>query len=275
VTGTKADHIRGALLEEVDRLGGSRTTGRFLYYRLVARGIVPKDAEVKAARKPSMNVTRYLTELRETGLVSWDQIIDEGRAVSNHQGWPTIAEGLHAFLDGVRLDPWDGDSPLLVVESRSLAAFFDPVADRYRIGVAPLGGQSSGAFLHNDLPMYLGRETTVIYVGDWDKAGGDIETSAEDRLRTFVPRWIGKWMRVAVTDEQADRYRQLQITKPDRRFKPPRAFPTLEAEAIDQFELTAAVTEALDDLVHEPLVEVEAREEQERNDWRRRLGGGR
>jgi hypothetical protein len=272
MAGVQAEAIRGALLEEVDRLAGSRTTGRFLYYRLVASGVIPKDSEVEAARKPSMNVTRYLTELRESRLVPWAQILDEGRTVSDHRGWATIAEGLDAFLDGVRLDPWDGDSPLLVVESRSLAAFFDPVARRYRIAVAPLGGQSSGAFLHNDLPKFLGRETTVIYVGDWDKAGGDIETSAENRLRAFVPNWIGKWVRVAVTDEQADRYRGLQITKADRRFNPPRRFPTLETEALDQFELTAVVVDTLNALVHEPLADVEAREDQERDDWRRRVG---
>ena len=64
-----------------------------------------------------------------------------------------------------------------------------------------------------------------------------------------------------MTDDQGDRYRDLQIRKRDHRYNPPRWFSTLEAEAIEQGELTAAVVDALDALEPVSLDDLVADEE--------------
>jgi hypothetical protein len=85
---------------------------------------------------------------------------------------------------------------------------------------------------------------------DYDKAGGDIENSALQRLRVLAPDWHGTWERVAVTDEQFQEFgidQGLMITKVDDRFSPPRAFDTLEAEGVEQSVLEASVRDVLEE----------------------------
>ena len=109
-----------------------------------------------------------------------------------------------------------------------------------------------------------------MYVGDHDIAGGQIESSAQERLRAFQPDSSSSWC-AAVTDEQAMRYAALRIRKADHRYRPPRWFETLEAEALDQTELLPAVTAALDALLPRALAEVRAEEAEQRSQALKRL----
>jgi hypothetical protein len=269
--------VRVAAFEEIERLRGAsdagqaRTIVRFIYYRLVASRVIEKDSSRSSGRQPSQYVSEALTWLRERGYVDWSEIVDETRTVLDHTGWSAVRDALVAQARYARLDPWYGDPPVLVVESKSLAAFFGSVAYTYRVPLIPLGGQSSGSFLANDVAQHLRKTTPVLYVGDYDKAGGDIERSAQDRLLRFAPAWAGEWQRLAVTDEQHARYADLVIVKPDHRSKPPTFYETLEAEAIEQTELTRIVEDALDNLLPVALDEIEQREAQERADALRRI----
>jgi hypothetical protein len=268
----KAWALRRACHEHIIALrtqqgGRARTIVRSVFYAMVATRVIPKSYPGK--RQPAQDVSDALTWLREQRYVGWDEIADDSRSVIDHRGFTSIAEGVDFFLDQARLDPWDANPPAVVVESRSLASLVDDITYTYRVASVPLGGQSSGGFLANQVAELLGPKTPVLYLGDWDKAGGDIEASAERRLSRFAPDWNGTWERLAVTDPQARRLRRLWITKTDKRNG--RKYETLEAEALGPVELRRILDDALDAMLPTSLRQIRAKEERQRRQIRRKL----
>ena len=98
----------------------------------------------KGQRRPDQNLIDGITILRESGQILWDHIVDETRSIDDFSGYSSIAEGVASFLDGVDLDPWDGDWPLILTESRSLAGVLRVLIREYRALIAPTNGQTAG-----------------------------------------------------------------------------------------------------------------------------------
>ena len=76
------------LLREHHRKGDIPTNGRFLFYELEQRGIIPKKYDginpktgEKFARTPLQDVSVATMHLRENGLVPWGWIEDESRTL--------------------------------------------------------------------------------------------------------------------------------------------------------------------------------------------------
>jgi hypothetical protein len=95
------------------------TSARFLFYELVAAGVISKHPAGK--RRADQNMIDALTDLRNSGAIAWDEIIDETRSLDDFTGYASIADGVNAYMNAIRLDPWDGHAPLILTESRSLA----------------------------------------------------------------------------------------------------------------------------------------------------------
>jgi hypothetical protein len=96
---SRAAILRKALLEllaEHERDGTIPTNARFLYYELIARGIVSKER--KGARRPDQDANDALTQLRESGQVPWDWIVDETRSLDDYSGYQSIKEAVLAIL---------------------------------------------------------------------------------------------------------------------------------------------------------------------------------
>ena len=87
---TKAGRLQRACLEllrEHEADDAIPTSGRFLFYELVDRGVVPKTNRKpdgsEARRTPAQDISDALTVLRENGLVPWDWIADETRSLTS------------------------------------------------------------------------------------------------------------------------------------------------------------------------------------------------
>ena len=150
---SKIGALRAALLEllrEHERDdGGLPTSSRFLFYELVQRGILSKEQKGQA-RRPDQDLHVALTQLRESGEVPWDWIVDETRSLDNFTGSPTVCQGMLDVLPAVRLDPWAGDAPLILTESRSLAGVLRALVWEYGGWIAATNGQCGG-FLHTKI----------------------------------------------------------------------------------------------------------------------------
>ena len=84
------------------------------------------------------------------------------------------------------------------------------------------------------------------------------------------------WERPALTREQVDQYALPSITKRDGRFKGDGGLhEAVETEALSQTRIVRIVRDWLDGLLPQPLDEVLAREEHERERLRRRIEGSR
>jgi hypothetical protein len=268
---SKIARLRSALLtllEEHRRDDMLPTSNRFLYYELIARGIVSKDAPPpkpgkKTSRRPDQDMTDALTDLRENGDTPWDWIVDETRRLEDYTGWATILEGVLAGLDYIPLDPWKGDPPLILCESRSLAGVLRDLADEYGVRIAATNGQCGG-FLRTVIVRKVRLNQRVLYFGDLDLCGGSIEGNT----RRVLEREVGelRWERLALTAEQVEQYQLPKIIKHDRRFKGDKGVhEAVETEALSQRIIIDILRERLEQLLPEPLESVHECAEQERS----------
>ena len=92
---TKAGRLQRAclaLLGEHNADGALPTSIRFLFYELVSRQEVPKAYPVGRSRTPSQDVADAVKHLRQAGIVPWDWIVDETRALHIHRYAPSVYE---------------------------------------------------------------------------------------------------------------------------------------------------------------------------------------
>jgi hypothetical protein len=261
---SKAETIRKALLALVDehvRAGMIPTSARFLFYELLMRLVVSKVQVGK--RRPDQDMSDQLTRLRNAGDIKWDHIVDETRTVSDFTGAPSIREGVLAGLDYIVLDPWKGKPPFVICESRSLAGVLRAVCAEYCVLVTSTNGQCRG-FLHTKVAPRMFPGQHVLYFGDLDLCGGDIEGNN----RRVLERIVGElnWERLALTQEQVATYQLPLITKRDKRFKGERGVhEAVETEALSQAVIVDILRTRLEELLPEPLETVQERAQVQRD----------
>ena len=138
---------------------------------------------------------------------------------------------------------------MILTESRSLAGVLRHVAREYRARITSTNGQVGG-FLHADVAPKLRRGARVLYLGDYDLSGGQIE----DNTRRALEREVGSltWERVALSEQQVADYELPVITKKDRRYKDGRPHEAVETEAISQCVLIEILRARLAHLLPEP-----------------------
>lgn len=260
---TKRGRLQRAVLaclrahEDEDELP---TNGQFIWYELVNQGIVPKHKEVTTGRTPKQDVADALLRVREVGLVPWDWIVDETCTLSR---WDYAASVADFVLDAVgyaRIDVWQGAKPpVLLTESRSLSGVLEAHMYEYLVPIAPTGGQTHGMLVTKIAPL-LSEGDRVLYLGDWDHQGSQIEANTRRILENIVGPL--DWRRVAITKQQVKK--EWVIVKADRRYDPVRYHEACETEALGQKRIVQLVREALDALLPEPLETVRVREQHQR-----------
>jgi hypothetical protein len=269
---TMIGRLREALLDlyakhQAD--GTLPTNGRFLFYELEMQGLAFKKKDPKAPRgsmPDADDVSDALTSLRERGDIPWDDIVDETRFINDKTGYSNLAVGLLAKLHYVvELDYWAGKYPLILTESRSLAGTLRPLCNEYRALLAATNGQCTG-FFHTKVKPLLDRRVIgkVLYLGDHDIAGGDIEAHSRETVQKIVGVDWFSWQRLAVTEAQVSLYGLTPIEKTDSRFKGGRKYQAVECEALSQKLIFDIVRTKLEELLPEPLSSVLAREEKQR-----------
>jgi hypothetical protein len=247
------------LLEEHRVAGTIPTSARFLFYELVARGIISKKVENGRADSP---MSKALTTLRKRGEIPWSWIADETRSVTDFRGVTSVKVGVFDTLDGIRLDLWDKEAPFILTESRSLAGVLHGLAYQYGVQIAATNGQCQG-FLHTDVAPALHADAIVLYFGDLDLCGGDIEGNNRSVLESIVGPL--QWERLALTPAQVRQYSLPSITKTDKRFKAGGGVhQAVETEALSQSVIVQILEDRLLALLPEPLEDVNARADAER-----------
>jgi hypothetical protein len=118
-------------------------------------------------------------------------------------------------------------------------------------------------FLHNEIAPDLVAGQRVLYLGDFDLSGDQIEANTRRVLESQVG--LLDWRRIAITAEQIQTYNLPVIQKTDRRYKGGRVHDAVETEALGQSFIVGLVRDTLDALLPEPLAVVLEREEAERD----------
>jgi hypothetical protein len=248
------------LLQEHERDGALPTNGRFLFYELVQRGHLSKERT--GARRPDQDMTDALIDIREDGRVPWPWIVDETRSLDDYTGYPSIKDGVISQLPYINIDPWRGRAPMILTESRSLAGVLRHIVEEYRARIASTNGQCGG-FLRTEIAPMLRPGDRVLYHGDLDLAGDQIEANTRHVLEQEIGGALN-WERLALTHEQVTAYDLPVITKHDRRYKDGRPHEAVETEAISQRVLIDLLRARLDELLPERLSRVHERERRQR-----------
>jgi hypothetical protein len=145
-----------------------------------------------------------VTVLREAGEIPWDRIIDGERPLIKYPHAPTVRDYMLDRLDEAAVNPWHPASPPLVLtESKNLAQAL--AAPLYRL-VPVIGGpkgQTGEGWLRTVASGVLAEHSDrrVFYLGDLDRAGGDIERNARSVLERHLGRQLA-WEWLALTEDQ-------------------------------------------------------------------------
>ena len=217
---------------------------RHLFYRAVVDGI---DG-IGKNNNGYMKVQRAVLALRREGRIPYSTIVDNTRTVFTVDVW----DGTDGFLQDVagvyRRDLWSR-SPYRVevwCESDSIAGTLISTARHWRVPLFPIRGQSSETFAYNASQQWLDtpdRQVVVLYIGDHDPAGLEIETALAHKLRGFADGLLHEpqFHRVGVTWQQV-----VDLDLPGTTPKKNYAYPlSVEAEALPPRLLVDLLNDAI------------------------------
>lgn len=238
--------LREALVALV--LAHAPVSVRQAFYLAVSAGLVEKTEQ--AYRN---TVSRLLADAREAGTLAWNTIIDHTRSFHRHYTFnglqDAIADTRHTYPRALwrtqprRVEVW--------CEKRTLLGPLRPVSNEWDVPIFPCNGYPSRTFLHDAAEniakaAWHGKRTRLLYLGDHDPSGKNIERVVLDGLRRYAPDADIRMERLAVTEAQIE-----AMTLPTRPTKKtdPRAKgfegESVEVEAIPPDQLRSLVDAAV------------------------------
>lgn len=152
-------------------------TLRQLYYRLVAEQLIPN---VSSAYK---GLSARTAEARRNGM--FPSLVDRGRTIHRPVYFADPPDALDALVAQYRLDRTTGQfvSLYLGVEKAGLVNQLTSWFGRLGLPVLPLGGYASQTYVDDVVADVEddAREAVLIYAGDFDPSGEDIDRDFEAR----------------------------------------------------------------------------------------------
>lgn len=247
---------------------------RNVYYRLVTRGVVPKDDSGYQVAQ------RQLLKLRRSGAVPYSWVADGTRVRRRARTYSSLEAALEETAATYRRALWDRTSERVEVwcESDSLAGVIHPVTHAYDVDLLAARGFSSDTFLYESADEYRcdGRPVVIYYFGDWDPSGAAIGDTVNRKLREFVPEVPITFVRVTVTLEQITDW-QLPWLPPKKtdtrtkRFVEKYGPVTCEAEAVQPTEMRRMCEECIASHLDPDEVELLEMVENEERDLLQRM----
>ena len=236
---------------------GYRLTLRQLYYQMVVKGHLPNTL------RDYKNLGTMVKNAREGGHLSWDHIEDRGRVLVSPNFYESVVERVELASYSFELDRWEGQDNYIEVwvEKDAVSGIIEPVADRWQVPFMANRGYSSASAMYSAAQrlsrcVRLGKVAHVLYLGDHDPSGLDMDQDMEGRLHQYSRGRLNQGTleitRLALTMDQVEEH------KP-----PPNPTKTADSRAqsyIDQFgtecwELDALDPATLDSLVEEAITD--------------------
>ena len=180
---------------------------RQVYYQLVARDLLENSS------RSYKRLGNIISDGRLAGLIDWEMIVDRGRPVIFPSHWDSPADIVRAAADSFRIDKWE-EQPShveVMVEKQALEGILIPVCAELDIRFTANKGYSSQSAMYRagqrmgDAVMH-GKDVHVLYLGDHDPSGLDMDRDILDRLSMFSSEVIWSVKRLALTWDQIEEY---------------------------------------------------------------------
>ena len=207
------DEIVMASLEVFDQYDTAITL-RQLYYRLVSRLLITNT--INSYKR----LSRILVKARERGDVPINCLEDRSRRILGRgdTGFYSAEEYLKSKLNGLQdswksftMPMWDNQPKyvLISLEKDALSRLVSRVANRYSIRTFPTRGYPSFSYVQG-MARYMqtrleGKHVVVLYFGDFDPSGIDIERDLEARLGRYGAKDFSV-TRIALTADQINEH---------------------------------------------------------------------
>jgi hypothetical protein len=181
---------------------------RQLYYQLVARGYIENS------QKSYSKIGDLVSDGRLAGLIDWDMIVDRGRVAIANTHWTSPADIVDAAASQYKIDKWE-DQPNhieVMVEKQALEGVLIPVCRRLDVTFRANKGYTSQSMMYRlgkDLSeiQASGKDIHVLYFGDHDPSGLDMDRDVQERIALFSGRSVA-FERLAL------KYAQVQVLNP-------------------------------------------------------------
>lgn len=253
--------------------GGYLLTLRQVYYQLVARGHIPNSIE------SYKRIGDVVSDGRMAGLIDWAQIEDRARETVTPAFWDSPADILRACAAQYRTDWWI-TQPYhveVLVEKQALEGILEPVARRFGVPFTANKGYLSQSMMYQISKRLLkhdreGKETLLLYLGDHDPSGLDMDRDIRDRLQVFTgDEFDFEVRRLALTRNQIDQYNPpenpAKVT--DSRataYIAQHGASSWELDALEPSVLESLVTNAIEDVIEWELWDEKSEMQQEGRD---------
>lgn len=191
----KREEIIKAVNELFNSYSGDWTI-RQLYYRLVS----PPYQLFANTRSKYNQYDRVMVEARENGLIDDDRIIDTTREISGGDGtdW-SVKEYLDWCLSSLKSSAGDYPYPMwkkqhhflvVALEKEALSRIVKEITREYRVALAINRGYASYTFVKKKvLPKFFGENkgkvNHILYLGDFDPSGLDMDKDLDKRLTRY------------------------------------------------------------------------------------------
>lgn len=223
---------------------GYKLSLRQLYYQLVAANLIPNE------ERQYKKISSVLTDARMCGAVDWDIIEDRVRVPQMHAEWDSASDLMRSAVIAFRL-PRHKDQEHYIelhVEKDALTSILQPITDHYHIALVVNRGYSSTSAMYRASKRfqreYRYKDVIVLYLGDHDPSGMDMDRDIRDRQGIF--RADIKVIRIGLTMEQIEEYNP---PPNPAKLSDPRAKWYVEKYGNISWEVDALRPQVLDELV--------------------------
>ena len=217
---------------------GSAITVRQLYYRLVASLAIPNSM------RSYKRLVSHLTKWRKEGELDPRVFTDLTRQPEHSAGWPDLPSYLRAVARSYNRDHWEGQArkPEIWLEKQALATVFMPLAKSLQVTLQICRGYPSVSTLVEAVDRGA---TEIIYFGDWDPSGVDIDRCIRDEMGATWHHPL-EIRRIALLPVQIEEHELPPVPPKDT---DSRTSGFLEAHGEDTVELDALPPEVLEQLI--------------------------
>ena len=179
---------------------GYRFTLRRVFYALVAAEHLPNTDRAYKGLSETLNRARW------AGLLPMDCLDDLGRIADIPPSWRRPSDAVRDAAHWYRSDWWADADPTVEVwaEKAAVAGIVAPVADEYGVPFLACRGFSSLTALAEAADRLQGRDAVLLYVGDHDPSGLDMDRDLSARLEGLGARI--RLERLALTVDQIDEH---------------------------------------------------------------------
>jgi hypothetical protein len=173
-----------------------------------------------------------LTKARKDGRVDYDWIVDRSRASYTSLLWDDMNELAATFEDDLmnyRTDWWSGQPKYVEIwsEKDTITGSIEPVREEFGLRVDANRGFNSTSNLHAAAERLMwkqrreNKDVIILYLGDWDPSGVDMERDLRDRLREETPELEVTIVRVGILKSDIRDYNlpPLRVKSTDSRAK--------------------------------------------------------